>query len=130
MIKRIIFYCIGFSLLFAVSYAIHLSSLKDLNLTLSVPLFSIYLFHFIVSLLICVGFAVLSTTKKWSQQLGFVYMFTFITKLMLFTICFKDSVFKLERLSKIESFNLLIPVFLFLFLEVYFISKILSSKKY
>ncbi|WP_452230618.1 DUF6168 family protein [Lacinutrix sp. MEBiC02404] len=128
MIKRIVFYCIGFSFLFAASYAIHVSGLKDLNLTLSVPLFSIYLFHFIVSLLICTGFAVLDTTKKWSQQLGFVYLFTFITKLMLFAVIFKNSVFKVESLSKIEGFNLLIPVFLFLFLEVYFIAKILSKK--
>ncbi|MDO6595914.1 DUF6168 family protein [Oceanihabitans sp. 2_MG-2023] len=128
MIKKIVFYSIGFTMLFAISYAIHLSSLKDLNLILSVPLFSVYLFHFIISLLICIGFAVLSESSKWDQQLGFVYMFTFITKLMLFAILFKNTVFKAGGLSKIEAFNLLIPVFLFLFLEVYFIAKILSKK--
>ncbi len=128
MIKRIVFYCIGFSFLFATAYTIHVSGLKDLNIKLNVPLFSIYLFHFIVSLFICVSFAVLETTKKWLNQLGFVYLFTFMIKLMLFAIVFKNSVFKVESLSKIESFNLLIPVFLFLFLEVYFIARILSKK--
>lgn len=128
MIKRIVFYCIGFSFLFATSYTIHVSGLKDLNIKLNVPLFSIYLFHFIVSLFICVSFAILETTKKWSNQLGFVYLFTFMIKLMLFAIVFKNSVFKVESLSKIEGFNLLIPVFLFLFLEVYFIARILSKK--
>tara|TARA_R110002012_G_scaffold283090_2_gene473134 strand:- start:81765 stop:82163 length:399 start_codon:yes stop_codon:yes gene_type:complete len=130
VIKKIVLYVISFLILFAISYSIHTRILDTMDIYLRVPLFSIYLFHLIISLLICIGFVVLATTDKWSHQLGFVYLFTFITKLLLFAIFFKNSIFEMESLTKTESFNLLIPVFLFLFLEVYFISRIISKKQY
>lgn len=130
MIKKIVFYIISFLVLFTVSSSVHVFIFNSMALNLSIPLVSVYLFHFVISLFICVGFALLEATHKWSHQLGFVYLFTFIGKLILFALFFNYTLFKKENLSLVEGVNLLIPLFLFLFLEVYFISKIISKKQY
>lgn len=129
MTRKIIFYCISFLILFVLSFFVHSTLLKTLEIQLRFPIFDLYLFHFIFSLIICCVFLLLSNSSKWSHQLGFIYIFTFITKVLFFAVVFKNSVFNLTSLSKLESFNLLIPLFIFLFLEVYFITKILNTKK-
>ncbi len=130
MIKKIALYLVSFSVLFAISFGAHTLISDKMELYLRIPLFSIYLFHYLVSLAICIGFSVLATTEKWSHQLGFVYLFTFITKLMLFAILFRSTLFYTENLNLVDNFNLLIPIFLFLFFEVYFISKLIGKKQY
>ena len=126
MIKKIILFCLSFSTLFGIAYFLHDYILAENSLRFE--LLHLYIFHFIFSLLICCLFQVLSNSQKWSHQLGFIYIFALVTKLLFFGLVFKDSVFKIESLTKTESFNLLIPMFLFLFLEVYFITKILKTK--
>lgn len=127
MIKKLAVYIVVFSVVFAISYSLQQFWLNNSLDQQRLPLHSIYWFHFIASLFICMVFAFLAKTKKWQQQLGFVYMFSFVTKLMLFALVFQKTIFQLENLSKFESLNLLIPVFIFLFLEVFFLSKILSA---
>lgn len=128
MIKKFILYCLSFSFLFAGSFFFHRIILEHLNIILRFELLHIYGFHFLFSLIICCLFFFFSNTEKWMGQLGFVYIFALITKLLFFSIIFKNLIFQSENITKIESFNLLIPMFLFLFLEVYFIVKILNDK--
>jgi hypothetical protein len=128
MIKKIIAFLLSFFVLFGIAFSFHCYIIETYNTPLRFSLFQIYVFHCIVSLIISIGILQLSNSVKWSAQLGFIYIFTFLFKFMLFAIAFKNSVFEIEKLTKIESLNLLIPVFLFLFLEVYFIVKILNKK--
>ncbi|WP_397364240.1 DUF6168 family protein [Olleya sp. R77988] len=128
MIKKISVYLVSFSVLFAVSFFAHQAILKASDFQLRFSLLSIYIFHFIVSFIISAGFLMLSKSLKWSSQLGFVYIFAFITKFLFFAAAFKDTLLGIENLSRLESLNLLIPLFLFLFLEVYFIANILNKK--
>jgi len=126
MTKKIMLFGLSFLLLFAVSFLLHNSTLKYLSLRFE--LFHIYSFHFLSSLTICYLILFFSNIEKWITQLGFIYIFALITKLFIFILVFKNVIFQHENITKVESLNLLIPVFLFLFLEVYFIIKILKDK--
>lgn len=128
MIKKIMRYGLSFSLLFASSFFLHCIVIEQLNVNLSFDLFDIYSFHFLFSLVICCLFLFFSNTQKWSTQLGFIYIFALITKLLFFSMIFKNFLFQNNNIGKVDSFNLLIPLFLFLFLEVFFIVKILNDK--
>ncbi|WP_034060050.1 DUF6168 family protein [Lacinutrix jangbogonensis] len=128
MIKKISIYLVSFFALLVVAFNLHCYTLVAYKTNLRLSLLEVYIFHCVISFVISIGFLLLSNSIKWSSQLGFIYVFTFITKLMLFVVAFKDSIFSIEKLTKTESLNLLIPVFLFLFLEVYFITKILNKK--
>ncbi|WP_366144548.1 DUF6168 family protein [Algibacter sp.] len=119
---------ISFSFLFASSFFFHSTILEHFNINLRFELFHIYSFHFLFSFIICCLFLFFSNLEKWTTQLGFIYIFALITKLLFFSIIFKNFIFQNEIITKIDSLNLLIPLFLFLFLEVYFIVKILNDK--
>jgi len=128
MTKKISVYFISFLALLLGAFVIQDYILVHLNSYLSFSLLHIYIFHFVASLLITVGILLLSKSNKWLPQLGFLYIFAFITKFLFFAAAFKQHLFKNESLTKTESLNLLIPLFLFLILEVFFITKILNKK--
>ena len=129
MIKQIVLYFISFLSLFLVVFFIHDFILNNSKSYLPFSLFQMYSFHFSASFIIASVFLLLSKSIKWASQLGYIYMFTFFTKTMFFVLIFKNSILGDKNLTKLEGLNLLIPVFLFLFLEVYFIAKILNKKQ-
>ena len=129
MIKQIVLYFISFLSLFLVVFFIHDFILNNSKSYLPFSLFQMYSFHFSASFIIVSVFLLLSKSIKWASQLGYIYMFTFFTKIMCFVLIFKNSILGDKNLTKLEGLNLLIPVFLFLFLEVYFIAKILNKKQ-
>ena len=128
MIKKIIFYLVSFLVLFGITFSLHSYILANYKVELRFSLLEIYGFHFITSFIISAGILLLSNSQKWSSQLGFIYIFTFISKFIFFAAAFKESIFKIESFTKTESLNLLIPLFFFLILEVYFIAKVLNRK--
>lgn len=128
MIKKIALYLLSFLIVFVVAFNAQSYVLQTSNIELRYSLLQVYLFHFILSFLISASFLFFSNSEKWATQLGYIYIFAFISKFLFFAVAFKESLFKLENLTKTESLNLLIPLFLFLFLEVYFIAKILNKK--
>ena len=128
MIKKIMRFGISFSFLFASSFFFHSTILEHFNINLRFELFHIYSFHFLFSFIICCLFLFFSNIEKWITQLGFIYIFALVTKLLFFSVFFKNLIFQNEIITKMDSLNLLIPLFLFLFLEVYFIVQILNDK--
>ncbi|RAJ17929.1 DUF6168 family protein [Olleya aquimaris] len=128
MIKKIIFFLLAFLVLFVATFVLHDYILNSNSIYLRFLLLPVYTFHFVFSFIISALFLLLSNSSKWQTQLGFLYIFALITKVLFFAIVFKDSIFNLDNLTRMESFNLLIPLFLFLFLEVYFIANILNKK--
>lgn len=120
----IVFVTLFFTLNFAHQYIVDTNSLE-----LRFHLKPVYVFFAVFSLLICVVFQFLKLVKKAKDQLGFIYLGTLVFKMLFFVIVFKKTILDLPNLTKIESVNLLIPLFIFLFVEVYFIAKILLQKK-
>jgi len=128
MIKQLFKYFIIYSIVFLLGFNIHEFILGKLSLTLSFSLISIYVFHAGFSLLICAAIKLMSTKEKLFPQLGFIYLGTLMLKIVTFSIVFNSIVFGDKVLTKKESLSMLIPIAIFLILEVYFIAKIINKK--
>ncbi|WP_367180238.1 DUF6168 family protein [uncultured Winogradskyella sp.] len=129
MIKTIMVYIISFMVLFLVVHFFQDSILNYFNFTVRYNLWDTNLFFTISSLVICFHLKFFSLKKSLQPQLGFIYLPTLFIKGILFFIIFQSSVFGLDVLSIVERLNLLIPLFLFLGLEVYFVVKIISKNE-
>ena len=127
MIKSLAIYLVSFSILFLI---IHFSQDYILSQADSPVRFSLWdtnIFLAVASLMICVHFQFFSLVKSLETQLGFIYLPTLFIKGVLFYVAFKDSVFNIEVLNTTEELNILIPLLLFLVLEVFFVVKIISK---
>ena len=129
MIKALIVYIISFSVLFLVVHFSQESFLDKLNTSTRFNLWNTNLFFAIASLAICIQFNFFSSRKNLQPQLGFIYLPTLFIKGVLFFIIFKSSIFSLDVLTISERLNLLIPLFLFLGLEVFFVVKIITKNE-
>ncbi len=128
MIKNIVTYSTSFVLLASISFFAHNYFTKILSLDLRFDIFPVYVFHFSISLSICIIFEILSRVSRFQTQLGFIYMGTLFFKVMVFSAAFYKSILSIQLITRVESLNLLIPVFIFLIAEVYFIARILNRK--
>lgn len=127
MIKQIFIFMMAFGLLFFLGEYLHSYYIESQEIALGFSLQNMYAFHAFFSLQLCIIFAFLATNKKISPQLGFIYLASFVLKMIVFCIVFYNPLFTVETLSKIQRVSLLIPMVLFLILEVYFIIKILNT---
>lgn len=127
MIKSLTIYVISFAILFLIVHFSLEYVLNHYHASVRYNLWDTNVFFAVASLLICVHFQLFSLIKNLETQLGFIYLPTLFIKGVLFYAAFKDSVFNIEILSTAERLGLLIPLLLFLGLEVYFIVKILSK---
>lgn len=128
MIKALFTYSIVFVALFLIGFYLHQYVLTSKDIKLPFSLEKIYLFHAVFSGLICINLRLVSTVDKLYPQLGFLYLATFIIKLILFGVFFYNPIFTIEKLTFTEKISLLIPLFLFLLTEVIFVVKILNKK--
>jgi hypothetical protein len=128
MIKSFLVYLVAFALLFVVSFFVHTAILNGGDYELRFDILPLYWFFSIISLVLCGLFKVFSNIKKTAEQLGFIYLFTLVVKIAFFVIFFNNSILKLPNLTKTESLNLLIPFFVFLILEIYFITRLLGER--
>ena len=87
-----------------------------------------YLFHFLFSLLLVIAFQILSNSQKVFEQLGFLYIGMLVFKIVVFTAIFFPQLMGDQPLSHFYRAMILIPIFIFLTLEVIFVSKILRKK--
>lgn len=127
MIKSFAVYAIAFIALFFVVQLTQEYGLELLNKSLRYELWDVNKFFAVASLLICANLKLLSTIKSLHTQLGFIYLPTLFIKGGLFFLMFKSTIFQLNNLTFDERLNLLIPLFLFLALEVFFVIKIIKE---
>lgn len=127
MPKRIGYFSLGFVVLLLGGYQLHGYVLGLNSISLSFSLWKVYLFHFCFSWAICVLFELLSSQDKLQQQLGFLYLGTIFLKFTLFSAVFSSQVFAKESLPNTAVLSMLVPLFLFLFLEVFYLSKLLQK---
>lgn len=129
MIKSLMVYIISFMILFL---GVHFSQeffLNQINTSVRFNLWNTNLFFAIASLVICMLLKFFSFKKSLQPQLGFIYLPTLFIKGVVFFIAFQSSIFRLDVLTTTERLNLLIPLLLFLGLEVYFVVKIITKNE-
>ncbi|MEM6685821.1 MAG: DUF6168 family protein [Bacteroidota bacterium] len=127
MTRQIFIYFLAFGLLFFLGDFAHAYVLENQGISLDFSLRNMYAFHAFFSLQLCVVFALLSNNEKLRPQLGFIYLGSFVLKIILFCILFYNPLFTVEKLSNAQRISLAIPMVTFLILEVYFIIKILNK---
>ncbi|MAP81662.1 MAG: hypothetical protein CL526_11310 [Aequorivita sp.] len=127
LLKNILYYTLICGLVLAGSYAVHNFILNQNNVEHPFSLWNIYLFQGIATLVLCIAFEFISQkSQQLRDQLGFLYLGAMALKVGLFCMVFSNILFSSLVLSRTDSLSLLIPVFLFLFLEVLIIVKILN----
>ena len=87
-----------------------------------------YLFHFLFSLVLVIAFLILSNIQKFFEQLGFLYMGMLVFKIVFFAAMFFPQLMGDQPLPQFYRAMMLLPVFIFLTLEVIFVSKIMREK--
>lgn len=87
---------------------------------------SIYLFHFLVTLFIYAF--VLFVNKTFSDKTGFAFMACSLLKMMGAFLFLLPLIQNKEKFGLNDVFAFFIPYFLFLFLETFYVVKILNKK--
>ncbi|WP_458628181.1 DUF6168 family protein [Winogradskyella sp. PC D3.3] len=127
MIKSLAVYVVSFSILFLIIHCSQDYILSKVNSPVRFNLWDTNMFFAVASVMICVHFQFFSLIKSLETQLGFIYLPTLFIKGVLFYVAFKDSVFNIAILNTAERLSILIPLLLFLGLEVFFVVKIISK---
>ena len=127
MNRRIITLPLIFLFLFFVSFYTHAFLLQKTGIKLPFNLKKMYLFHAVFSSVLCLNFVIFSRVDKVFQQISFIYLASIILKTLLFCTIFYKPIFAKESLTNLQAISLLIPLFLFLSTEVFFVIKILNT---
>jgi len=127
LIRTLALYLLVFLMLFGLGYTIHTSIINAQTFDVSFSIFTVYAFHALFSFMLCSIILILGKYQKWQSQLGFLYLAALILKVFFFSIMFSSALFREEALTYPEKLSLLIPVFIFLVPEVYFIARTLGE---
>ncbi|EAR13555.1 hypothetical protein PI23P_03637 [Polaribacter irgensii 23-P] len=129
MIRRFGCVFLVFITLGVVSLYAHTEILKSQEKILPYALSKLYFFHAGFSILICVNLELLVAFNKGVSQLGYLYLGALFLKIVLFLAVFYPVIINGENGLLSSKLSLLIPTFIFLFTEVYFVVKILNRKQ-
>ena len=129
MVKNLVTYILIFAIVGVSTYLLHNNFIEEKNISLPFSLKKVYLFFVLFSLVICFLFKVGSVINKIKEQLGFIYLGTIIFKITVFAVIFYKSVFEVD-LTNAQRIALIIPMAIFLFIEVFFVAKILNKTSF
>ncbi|WP_243473363.1 MULTISPECIES: DUF6168 family protein [Winogradskyella] len=129
MAKNLITYILVFASVGVLSYLLHNNFIEEKNISLPFSLKKVYLFFVLFSLVICSLFKIGSVINKIKEQLGFIYLGTIIFKITVFAVVFYQSIFAID-LTNAQRIALIIPMAIFLFIEVFFVAKILNKTSF
>lgn len=129
MAKNLITYILVFASVGVLSYLLHNNFIEEKNISLPFSLKKVYLFFVLFSLVICSLFEIGSVINKIKEQLGFIYLGTIIFKITVFAVVFYQSIFAID-LTNAQRIALIIPMAIFLFIEVFFVAKILNKTSF
>lgn len=127
MRKYLSLYALALVLFSILVYYFHTEILETLANSSPLSLYKVYLFNFIFSLFLCIGAVMLSYNKKYSDQIGFLYLASVVLKMIFFFLVFYKPIFKAEAFTNAQTYNLLIPIVLFIIFEVILIGKSLKN---
>jgi len=87
-----------------------------------------YAFHGVFSIVLVVIFQILSEKKQFFSQLGFIYIGSLVFKLVVSGIMMKNLILDDQILPRVSRAALLVPILLFIILEVVWLIKILKKQ--
>lgn len=128
MIRFGLKYILVFVLVTCLVFWAHQYCLQTLEHIISLSLVKVYVFHTVTSLALCAVLVQLKSSTKYAEHIGFVYLASVVVKAILFFVIFRQSIFSDASLTNIEAASLLLPLFLGLFFEVLFLSRLLRQK--
>ncbi|MFX0555999.1 DUF6168 family protein [Maribacter sp. CXY002] len=129
MLKKVLLYMVVFTLVGATSYFLQDLLLSETESSFNPILKKAYWFHYVFSIVLVIFFQFASKSDRFFEQLGFIYLGVLVFKIMVFAALFYPQLLGEKLMPQFYRASLLLPVFIFLFLEVFFISKIMRSKK-
>ncbi|AUC85818.1 hypothetical protein CW731_11200 [Polaribacter sp. ALD11] len=128
MIKRVLSILLVFITLYFIGMYMHTEILENKGITVPFSIKKLYQFHAGFSILVCINLVLLNSVNKLLEQLGFIYLGTMLIKIVLFSATFYQAIIKGENLIMAAKLSLLVPTFIFLLTEVFFVVKILNRK--
>ena len=128
MVKVLVCYVLIFSLLYYLGLEGHFYFSKSYHIIAGISIDKVYLFHAFFSGMLCALCYLGANLKFIKEQLGFIYLASFLLKFFLFFAFFPLLLSSNEPLLFNERLSLLVPVLLFLIPEVFFVVKILNTK--
>lgn len=126
MTKRLFVFLIVSAIVFIISLSVNSYVVKNQpDIGLSFALIGVYLFHFIASIIV---YLLLELTVKYvPKNAGYLYLASVFIKMGVFFLVFQELFYDTKTLNKAEKVSLIAPLFIFLFLETAFASKLLNS---
>lgn len=125
MNKRFLRFAVIFIAVSILLYSFHKYLLTYASATLSYNLLDIYVFHFIASFTICAIVEWLSS--KLPNQVGYIYLSSVFIKIGVFVLVFKSIIFGAENLPMGERISIIVPMFIFLIIEVVYSGRIMNA---
>ena len=125
MLKRFIPFTIMVAMITVILFVVHIYALDYLGEALRFSLTSMYIFHAIAYMVICLCVEFLYS--KMPNQVGYAYLASVFIKIGLFVLVFKAEIFGDEPLSMAERLSVVVPLFLFIAFEAIYCGKLMNS---
>lgn len=126
MVKRVLSFLWVAIAIFVVGFLLHNYLLQHYELSLRYNLFSVYLFHFVASFVVYLLLEVVYSYVP--DQVGYGFLMGGFIKIGVFVLVFQTPIFYTENMPFYERLPLILPLFLFLGVEVWSITKLLNLK--
>ncbi|UII28502.1 DUF6168 family protein [Fulvivirga maritima] len=125
--KRFIIFFVVLIVMSVAMYSLQMYVLNSGNYDLHFTLQSIYIFHFIATLLVCALIEAISTIMP--NQAGYAYLGSIFIKIGLFVLIFKDALFIEGGMNKPEKLSVVIPMLVFLLVESVYCGRLLNAQQ-
>ncbi|SHI31784.1 hypothetical protein SAMN04487911_10193 [Arenibacter nanhaiticus] len=126
MVKRLLSFLWVAIAVFVIGFLLHNYLLQHWNVSLRYNLFSVYLFHFVAS---SVVYLLLEFVYSYvPDQVGYGFLMGVFIKIGVFVLVFQTPIFYTEDMPLYERLPLVLPLFMFLGVEVWSIAKLLNLK--
>ncbi len=123
--KGLFRFLVLFFIILISTYAIHIGIINFFSLNRNMEMINLsYFFNAVFTMLLTSG--IILGSKKFKDQLGFIFMWGSLVKLGVFLAIIKLSNFEMNKNVFLDFF---VAYLICLFLEVYYVSRILNSIK-
>lgn len=127
MTKLIVRFCIKLLLIISIVFGIHIGILYFLNIPLFENKISLaYIVNVVLAIVIFIG--LIKLKKDNEQILGFVFLIGSFLKFTIFFLYFYPIYKQDGNMSTLEATSFLTPYFVCLTVEIFYLSKLLTSK--
>lgn len=126
---KLLLIVLAFSLTMIAGYFLSSEYISSPLQSISFSIEAVYMFHSFFSLALCFMIFFLAKSPRFINQIGFIYLISFVFKLILFSVVFNSYVKNMNLNTVNESLMFLSPLFIALIFEVLFVSQILKRNQ-